>query len=161
MIMQGKKGLIMGLANKFSIAYGISESLKKQGAELVFTAQTDYFKDKISDIAKEFGGHEVILCDVSKDGEIESAFNKILDEVENKADYSEYKPEIRNYLAHKSRLHNLSVVLGSAGAGKTMGVIKNTLNTLTGSTDTDIAFIAGEDNQAKKVAASAGYDNNY
>lgn len=81
MIMQGKKGLIMGLANKFSIAYGISESLKKQGAELVFTAQTDYFKDKISDIAKEFGGHEVILCDVSKDGEIESAFDKILDKV--------------------------------------------------------------------------------
>ena len=35
MIMQGKKGLIMGLANKFSIAYGISEALRKQGAELL------------------------------------------------------------------------------------------------------------------------------
>lgn len=81
MIMQGKKGLIMGLANKFSIAYGISESLKKQGAELIFTAQTDYFKNKISDIANEFGGHEVVLCDVSKDGEIENAFDKIAKDI--------------------------------------------------------------------------------
>ncbi|MDO4975164.1 MAG: SDR family oxidoreductase, partial [Alphaproteobacteria bacterium] len=81
MIMQEKKGLIMGLANKFSIAYGISESLKKQGAELIFTAQTDYFKNKISDIANEFGGHEVVLCDVSKDGEIENAFDKIAKDI--------------------------------------------------------------------------------
>lgn len=71
----------MGLANKFSIAYGVSESLKKQGAELVFTAQTDYFKTKISDMAVEFGGHNVVLCDVSKDGEIERAFDEILNEV--------------------------------------------------------------------------------
>lgn len=81
MIMEGKKGLIMGLANKFSIAYGISESLKKQGADLVFTAQTDYFKNKISDIANDFGGHEVVICDVSQDGEIEKAFDRILNEV--------------------------------------------------------------------------------
>ncbi|MDR1391433.1 MAG: enoyl-ACP reductase [Holosporales bacterium] len=81
MIMNGKKGLIMGLANKFSIAYGISESLKNQGADLIFTSQTDRFKDKISDIANEFGGYEVVLCDVSVDGSIELAFNKILNEV--------------------------------------------------------------------------------
>lgn len=81
MIMQGKKGLIMGIANKFSIAYGIAESLKQQGAELVFTAQTEYFKNKISDIAKEFGNHDVVLCDVSKDGEIENAFKQIFEDV--------------------------------------------------------------------------------
>ncbi|MDR2666586.1 MAG: enoyl-ACP reductase [Holosporales bacterium] len=67
----------MGLANKFSIAYGIAEALKKHGADLVFTAQTEYFKTKISDIAREFGGNDVILCDVSQDGEIEAAFNDI------------------------------------------------------------------------------------
>ncbi|MDR0942835.1 MAG: enoyl-ACP reductase [Holosporales bacterium] len=83
MIMQGKKGLIMGLANKFSIAYGIAESLKSQGAELIFTSQTEYFKNKISDIAKEFGKREIILCDVSKDGEIEKAFDEILQTVGN------------------------------------------------------------------------------
>jgi enoyl-[acyl-carrier protein] reductase I len=79
--MQGKKGLIMGLANKFSIAYGIAESLKSQGADLIFTSQTEYFQNKIKDIAKEFGEHEVILCDVSKDGEIEKAFGEIARDV--------------------------------------------------------------------------------
>lgn len=77
MIMQGKRGLVMGVANKFSIAYGIASSLRAQGADLVFTAQSDRFKDKISDIAAEFGGHEVVLCDVSKDDEVPSAFEKI------------------------------------------------------------------------------------
>lgn len=81
MIMNGKKGLILGMANKFSIAYGIAESLKAQGAELIFTAQTEYFQNKISDIAKEFGGHDVIICDVIKDGEIERVFSEIAEKV--------------------------------------------------------------------------------
>ena len=81
MIMNGKKGLILGMANKFSIAYGIAESLKAQGAELIFTAQTEYFQNKISDIAKEFGGHDVIVCDVIKDGEIEKVFSEIAEKV--------------------------------------------------------------------------------
>ena len=81
MIMQGKRGLVMGVANKFSIAYGIANSLRTQGADLVFTAQSDRFKDKISDIAAEFGGYEVVLCDVSKDDEIPSAFEKIAKDV--------------------------------------------------------------------------------
>ncbi|MDR0640492.1 MAG: enoyl-ACP reductase [Holosporales bacterium] len=78
MLMDGKVGLIMGLANKFSIAYGISESLRKAGARLVFTSQTEYFKSKISEIAADFGGHEVILCDVSQDGDIERAFDSVV-----------------------------------------------------------------------------------
>ena len=81
MMMQGKRGLVMGLANNFSIAYGISEALISQGADLVFTAQNEYFRDKINDIAKEFGGHDVTLCDVSKDGEIDTAFDKILNTI--------------------------------------------------------------------------------
>ncbi|MBR1480001.1 MAG: enoyl-ACP reductase [Alphaproteobacteria bacterium] len=81
MIMQGKRGLVMGVANKFSIAYGIASSLRAQGADLVFTAQSDRFKDKIADIAAEFGEHEVVLCDVSKDDEVPSAFEKIAKDV--------------------------------------------------------------------------------
>ncbi len=81
MIMDGKKGLIMGLANKFSIAYGISESLHEHGAKIIYTAQTEYFKNKISEIANDFGGYEVILCDVSREGDIENAFNEISEKV--------------------------------------------------------------------------------
>ena len=79
MIMNGKKGIIMGLANKFSIAYGIAESLKSQGAELIFTAQTEYFKNKISGIAEEFGSGEVYICDAAADGQIEQTFDKIFE----------------------------------------------------------------------------------
>ncbi|MDR0695839.1 MAG: enoyl-ACP reductase [Holosporales bacterium] len=81
MIMQGKKGLIMGLANKFSIAYGIAESLNRQGAGLLFTTQTEYFRNKISDIAADFGCTDVTLCDVAIDGQIEVAFDEILTKV--------------------------------------------------------------------------------
>jgi enoyl-[acyl-carrier protein] reductase I len=77
MIMSGKKGLIMGLANKFSIAFGIAESLRKHGTDLVFTAQTEYFKGKIEGIAEELGCSNVFICDVSKDGDIERTFEEI------------------------------------------------------------------------------------
>ena len=79
--MRGKKGIIMGLANKFSIAYGIAESLKEQGAEIIFTAQTEYFKEKISGIAQEFGGHEVFICNVKEDGKVEKTFDDIFNKV--------------------------------------------------------------------------------
>ena len=77
MLMNGKKGIVMGMANRFSIAYGIAESLKSNGADVVFTAQTEYFKDKISDIAKDFSQNEIFICDVTKDGDIEKTFNEI------------------------------------------------------------------------------------
>lgn len=78
MVMNNKKGIIMGLANRFSIAYGIAEQLSKNGAELIFTVASDYFKEKITPIVEEnFKGSMIVVCDVSKDGEIERAFNEI------------------------------------------------------------------------------------
>ncbi|MDR1488459.1 MAG: enoyl-ACP reductase [Holosporales bacterium] len=80
MIMEGKKGIIMGLANKFSIAYGIAESLKANGAELLYTVANDYFKGKISEIVSgDFSGSnsDIFICDVSKNGEIERCFEEI------------------------------------------------------------------------------------
>ncbi|MDR1475760.1 MAG: enoyl-ACP reductase [Holosporales bacterium] len=79
--MDGKMGLIMGLANKFSIAYGMADSLKRHGAKLVFTSQTQYFKDKIADIVSDFSDHDTFVCDVSNDGEIERVFDDILSKV--------------------------------------------------------------------------------
>ncbi|MDR2598453.1 MAG: enoyl-ACP reductase [Holosporales bacterium] len=79
--MKGKIGLVMGLANKFSIAYGISESLSNRGADLIFTSQTEYFKNKITEIASSFSKHEILLCDVSKDGDIDKLFDMILSDV--------------------------------------------------------------------------------
>lgn len=78
MIMKRKKGIIMGMANRFSIAHGIAKTLKENGAELIFTVATAYFKEKITSIVEEdFTGSQIFVCDVSIDGEIEKTFNEI------------------------------------------------------------------------------------
>ncbi|MDR0744342.1 MAG: enoyl-ACP reductase [Holosporales bacterium] len=75
--MAGKKGIIMGMANKFSMAYGIAESLKANGADIIFTAQTEYFKEKIKEIAGTFSANEIFICDVAEDQAIEKTFDEI------------------------------------------------------------------------------------
>ena len=82
MDMHGKKGIIMGVANKFSIAYGISEQLNKNGAELAFTVASDYFKEKVEPIINEqFNGGHIEVCDVSKPDEIARAFSAIKNKI--------------------------------------------------------------------------------
>ena len=74
--MKNKIGLVMGMANEHSIAYGISKSLVDNGANLIFTAQSDRFKQKILDI-EDFSNNKVYICDVSDDNNIEELFNNI------------------------------------------------------------------------------------
>ena len=59
MIMKGKKGLIVGLANNKSIAYGIAKACSLQGAEMAFTYLNDALKKRVEPIAKEFGSEYV------------------------------------------------------------------------------------------------------
>ncbi len=71
MLMKGKKGVILGIANKHSIAYGIAKACHDQGAELALTYLNDKFKKRVEPIAKEFGCEErVYPCDVTKPQEI-------------------------------------------------------------------------------------------
>jgi len=65
MIMKGKKGLIVGLANNKSIAYGIAKACADQGAELAFTYLNDALKKRVDPIALEFGSDKVYELDVS------------------------------------------------------------------------------------------------
>ncbi len=65
MIMKGKKGLIVGLANNKSIAYGIAKACADQGAELAFTYLNDALKKRVDPIAAEFGSDKVYELDVS------------------------------------------------------------------------------------------------
>jgi len=67
MIMKGKKGLIVGLANNKSIAYGIAKSCAEQGAEMAFTYLNDALKKRVVPIAKEFGSDKVYELDVSNE----------------------------------------------------------------------------------------------
>lgn len=66
MIMEGKKGLILGVANNKSIAYGIAKACAKQGAQIAFTYLNDSLKKRVEPIAQEFGSESwVYPCDVS------------------------------------------------------------------------------------------------
>jgi len=72
--LQGKKILITGLLSNRSIAYGIAQACKREGAELAFTYVGERFKDRINDFAKEFGSELVFECDVSSDEQINALF---------------------------------------------------------------------------------------
>jgi enoyl-[acyl-carrier protein] reductase I len=72
--LQGKKILITGLLNNRSIAYGIAQACRREGAELAFTYVGERFKDRITDFAKEFGSDLVFDCDVGSDEQINALF---------------------------------------------------------------------------------------
>jgi enoyl-[acyl-carrier protein] reductase I len=73
-IMQGKRGLIMGVANNRSIAWGIAKACADQGAELAFTYQGDALERRVRPLAAEVGGHVVGHCDVTDPTTIDAVF---------------------------------------------------------------------------------------
>lgn len=72
--MAGKRGLIMGLANDRSIAWGIAKSLAEHGAELAFTFQGEALKKRVEPLASSLGSSILIPCDVSEEGGVEQTF---------------------------------------------------------------------------------------
>jgi len=72
MIMQGKKGLIIGVANNRSIAYGIAKACKSQGADLILTYQNDKLKKRVEKVAEELDVKNIYPLDVTKPEEIEA-----------------------------------------------------------------------------------------
>jgi enoyl-[acyl-carrier protein] reductase I len=72
--LQGKKILITGLLSNRSIAYGIAQACKREGAELAFTYVGERFKDRITEFAKEFDSELVFDCDVGSDEQINALF---------------------------------------------------------------------------------------
>lgn len=75
--LQGKKILITGLLSNRSIAYGIAQACKREGAELAFTYVGERFKDRITEFANEFGSELVFDCDVSNDEQINALFTDL------------------------------------------------------------------------------------
>jgi enoyl-[acyl-carrier protein] reductase I len=66
-LLEGKKALITGVANQWSIATGIARQMHAHGAQLAFTYQGERVKEQVEKIAAEFGGGPVLECDVSSD----------------------------------------------------------------------------------------------
>ncbi len=76
-LMAGKRGLIMGVANKMSIAWGIARACHLQGAELAFTYQGDALKKRVEPLAAEVGGHVAGHCDVTEPSTIDAVFEEV------------------------------------------------------------------------------------
>ena len=73
-LMAGKRGLVMGVANSRSIAWGISRSLAAHGAELAFTFQGNALEKRVRPLAQSVGSDLVIPCDVSDTASLDAAF---------------------------------------------------------------------------------------
>ena len=73
-LMKGKRGLIMGLANDKSIAWGIAKALGDAGAELAFSYQGDALKKRVDPLAESLGSKIVLPCDVSDMDSVDALF---------------------------------------------------------------------------------------
>ncbi len=73
-VMAGKRGLVMGVANERSIAWGIAKTAAEHGAELAFTYQGDALLKRLEPLAQSVGSATIMQCDVTEDRSIEEAF---------------------------------------------------------------------------------------
>ena len=107
-IMTGKRGLIMGVANNHSIAWGIAQKLAAQGAELAFTYQGDALGKRVKPLAAELGSDFVIPCDVEDIASVDTTIEAIkekwgkLDFVVHAIGFSD-KNELKGLYADTSR----------------------------------------------------------
>jgi len=78
-LMKGKRGLIMGVANKNSIAWAIARQLAAQGAELAFTYQGDALLRRVKPLAESVGSDLLLECDVTNDDTMDTTFDALKD----------------------------------------------------------------------------------
>ncbi|MCB2066432.1 MAG: SDR family oxidoreductase, partial [Erythrobacter sp.] len=76
-LMAGKKGLIMGLANDKSLAWGIAKKLHEHGAEMAFSYQGEALMKRVAPLAEQVGSDFLIECDVSNMAAMDAAFAEI------------------------------------------------------------------------------------
>jgi len=76
-LMAGKRGLIMGLANDKSIAWGIAKAVAAEGAELAFSYQGEALLKRVQPLAAEVGSTEIVECDVSDEGSLDRLFEHL------------------------------------------------------------------------------------
>lgn len=75
--LSGRTGIVFGVANKRSLAWGIAKELGEAGARLAFTYQGERLKDGVAELAAEFPGSIIAPCDVGSDAEIDAVFETV------------------------------------------------------------------------------------
>ncbi|HCH99868.1 MAG TPA: NADH-specific enoyl-ACP reductase, partial [Alphaproteobacteria bacterium] len=77
-VLAGKRGLIMGVANDKSIAWGIAQSAAREGAELAFSYQGEVLEKRVAPLAQQVGA-DMLTCDVTDDASIDALFKALED----------------------------------------------------------------------------------
>lgn len=112
-LLKGKKGLIMGVANDKSIAYGIAESAFNNGAELAFSYQGEILKKRVEPIASSLGSDLLYECDVQNEESVDKLFSDIeskwgeLDFLVHSIAFSD-KDELRGHFSNTTRKNFLT-----------------------------------------------------
>lgn len=78
-MLDGRKGIILGVANDKSIAWSIAQALHKEGAELAFTYAGEIFEKRVKPLAESLGSKYILPCDVTKDDDIKNVFKILKD----------------------------------------------------------------------------------
>ena len=118
-LLAGKRGLVMGVANEKSIAWGIAAAAAAQGAEIAFSYQMEGFGKRLKPLADSIGSRLLIECDVAADGAVESLFNQLsedwseIDFVVHALAYSD-KAELRGEYLDTSRDNFINTMMVSA-----------------------------------------------
>src|SRR6187402_3997761 len=81
-LMSGKRGLIMGLANDRSLAWGIAKALRDQGAELAFSYQGEALEKRVRPLAEQLGSDMLLDCDVSSMDALDKSFAELAEKWE-------------------------------------------------------------------------------
>ncbi len=76
-LMTGKRGLIMGVANNHSIAWGIAQALAAEGAELAFTYQGEALGKRVKPLAESLGSSVLLPCDVEDIASVDAVFDEL------------------------------------------------------------------------------------
>jgi enoyl-[acyl-carrier protein] reductase I len=76
-LMQGKRGVVFGVANNRSIAWGITKAVTAQGAEVALTYQGEAIKKRVEPLAQEVGSKLVLPCDVTDDASVDAVFDAV------------------------------------------------------------------------------------
>ena len=107
-LMAGKRGLIMGVANERSIAWGIARAAAEHGAELAFTFQGEALQKRVQPLAESVGSSIVVPCDVTDEASIDATFERLREEwgsidfVVHAVAFSD-KEELKGKYVHTSR----------------------------------------------------------
>ena len=78
-LMEGKRGLVMGVANDKSIAWGMAKTLHEHGAELAFTYQGEAFGKRVKPLAESVGSDILVDCDVTNEDNLDEVFSTVED----------------------------------------------------------------------------------